>query len=147
MKKILTLLCFLACSTIFTGCQNNFNPQEKIDINLQGKTFHLKTAKTEKERELGLSEIKTLEPSEGMLFLFSEKKILSFWMKDTFIPLQIIFIDDCKIIDIQKMEVEKNPAQPIKTYQSKLPADKAIELNTGSVDPKIIGQEIKELCK
>lgn len=68
-------------------------------------------------------------------------------MKNTYIPLQIIFIDGCTVVDIQEMTVEKNPANPEKLYRSKHPADKVIELNSQSVSEKIIGLKINELCR
>jgi len=66
-------------------------------------------------------------------------------MKNTLIPLQIIFIDECRIVDIQEMAVEKDPLNPVNRYTSKLPVDKAIELYSGSV-PNDLRQTIQELC-
>lgn len=82
-----------------------------------------------------------------MLFLFDDKNYLQFWMKDTLIPLEIIFIDGCKIVDVQSMPVEKDPQNPQTIYRSKEPADKAIEINENSFSKETIGQEIDQLCK
>ena len=49
-------------------------------------------ARTDVERQHGLMYVQNLAPDDGMLFLFDEESVLSFWMKNTLIPLDIIFI-------------------------------------------------------
>jgi uncharacterized membrane protein (UPF0127 family) len=61
-------------------------------------------ASTEEERAKGLMFRKKLADGEGMLFIFEEDRVLSFWMKNTYIPLSIAFIGyDGSIIDIKDM--------------------------------------------
>ena len=65
-----------------------------------------------------------------MLFVFEDSKIRSFWMKNTLIPLDIMFINsDYEIIDIQTMEPCLE--DPCKNYISKQPAKYALEVNSG----------------
>lgn len=116
-------------------------------VTIDNQEFSLEIAQNQQEREVGLMDRKILPPNQGMLFLFDQKEIQSFWMKNTLIPLQIIFVDGCKIVDIQEMAVEKDPANPKIHYLSKFPVDKVIELNSESVPINIVGQEIQELCK
>jgi uncharacterized membrane protein (UPF0127 family) len=85
--------------------------------------------------------------NEGMLFIFDQKDYPQFWMKDTPIPLQLLIIDGCRIVDLIEMEKEKDPSNPQKIYKSSQKADKAIELNTATFNRSIIGKEIKDLCK
>ncbi|MDR1588064.1 MAG: DUF192 domain-containing protein [Treponema sp.] len=62
-------------------------------------------AKTGDEQARGLMYRKQLPEGEGMLFIFERDKVLSFWMKDTLIPLSIAFIAaDGRIIDIKDMQ-------------------------------------------
>ena len=69
-----------------------------------------------------------LPENQGMLFVFESTRILSFWMRNTFIPLDIAFIDDAgKIVDIQRME----PLDESKSYTSAAPALYALEVNAG----------------
>ncbi len=67
-----------------------------MELEVNGKEYDVKVAKTDEEREKGLSDIKSLPKDEGMLFVFDTPEEVSFWMKDTLIPLDIIFIDKNK---------------------------------------------------
>lgn len=81
-----------------------------------------------------------------MIFLYDKSSYLQFWMKDTLIPLQIIFVNGCEIVDIQEMAVEKDPANPQKIYRSQELADKAIEVNRLTFQKEIVGQKVNSLC-
>ena len=65
-----------------------------------------------------------------MLFVFERESTLSFWMKNTLIPLSIAYINkDCTIVDIQQMiPAVKGDLNPM-TYPSKKPAIYALETN------------------
>ncbi len=79
------------------------------------------------ERQRGLMERTELAESAGMLFIFGRERPLSFWMKDTLIPLSIAYVDeDGYIVDIQDM-------QPLDTtgHLSAEPAKYALEVNQG----------------
>jgi uncharacterized membrane protein (UPF0127 family) len=52
----------------------------------------LETARTEPARELGLMDRAVLAPHTGMLFVFERDERVDFWMKDTLVPLDMIFI-------------------------------------------------------
>jgi len=66
------------------------------------KTFSVEMAVTDKERETGLMYRKELADGRGMLFDFNPEQNISMWMKNTFISLDMIFIDgDGRIIGIQ----------------------------------------------
>ena len=68
---------------------------ERTNIEIGEKRYSVEVAKTEKEKEEGLQGRTKLGDSEGMLFDFSnEVGEVSMWMKDTLIPLDIVFIDD-----------------------------------------------------
>jgi uncharacterized membrane protein (UPF0127 family) len=61
-------------------------------------------ARTDEERAQGLMNRKKLSDGRGMLFVFEEDQVRSFWMKDTYIPLSIAFITwDGRIVDIKDM--------------------------------------------
>ena len=62
-------------------------------------------ARTEDERATGLMHRKKLPDGKGMLFIFERDQQLSFWMKNTLIPLSIAFIaSDGRIIEIKDMQ-------------------------------------------
>lgn len=64
-----------------------------ITIEINNKKYKVKEAKTPEEREKGLQGVKELPEDEGMLFYFDEPTKVSMWMKDTLIPLDIIYIN------------------------------------------------------
>jgi uncharacterized membrane protein (UPF0127 family) len=86
-------------------------------------------ADTDAERQTGLMGRTTLAGDAGMLFVFDQEQTLSFWMKDTLIPLSIAYIDaEGRIVDIQDMQpTDDIPPQ----YVSAEPAQYALEVNQG----------------
>lgn len=65
-----------------------------ITIKIGDRTIQAEVANSEEEHEQGLSNRKYLSENHGMLFIFDTQETRGFWMKDTLIPLDIIFIDD-----------------------------------------------------
>jgi uncharacterized membrane protein (UPF0127 family) len=63
-----------------------------VDTGERKLTFRVEVARTEPEREKGLMYRDHLAPDAGMLFLFERPSIQTFWMKNTLIPLDMIFI-------------------------------------------------------
>jgi uncharacterized membrane protein (UPF0127 family) len=74
-------------------------------------------ARTGAERAQGLMYRKELEDGSGMLFVFDRDEILSFWMKNTLIPLSIAYIaSDGRIVEIYDME--PGNLNPVKSSRS-----------------------------
>lgn len=74
-------------------------------IEIGDKTYKVREAHTEEEKEKGLQGVKELPEDEGMLFYFNPPQEVAMWMKDTLIPLDIIFIDeDMEVISVAKGE-------------------------------------------
>lgn len=98
---------------------------------INDQTFTITVAKTEEEKQKGLSGIESLPLDEGKLFIFDQPDTLSFWMKDMKFPIDIIFINDDKIVSIVEnaKPVAANTNLPI--YQPTAPSDKALEINAG----------------
>jgi uncharacterized membrane protein (UPF0127 family) len=71
---------------------------KKINIKIGNKSFLVKVAETDEQKEKGLQDIKELPENEGMLFIFDPPEEVSFWMQDTFIPLDIIFINSDLVV-------------------------------------------------
>lgn len=76
---------------------------EEVKIKIGNKQYKVKLSETERDHTKGLQDITELPEDEGMLFIFDEPDEISFWMKDTKIPLDIIFInEDLEVISIGK---------------------------------------------
>lgn len=72
-------------------------------IEINNKKYNVKVATSDEEREKGLQGVDTLAEDEGMLFIFDPPQEVSFWMKDTKIPLDIVFInEDYEVIKVRK---------------------------------------------
>jgi len=105
---------FVICYLIFiSSCSargaNEGETFEKTEITIQsGNNIHKLTVElaiTEAQRAQGLMHRTSLNDGYGMLFIFERDQILSFWMKDTLIPLSIAYIAaDGRILEIHNME-------------------------------------------
>lgn len=69
-------------------------PQTKVRVESASGSheFSAWVAATEPRRNQGLMQVKSLPPNRGMLFLFDAPQVAIFWMKDTLIPLDLLFI-------------------------------------------------------
>lgn len=119
--NILSLLILL----LISGCTKH---SYKVVIN--NAEIEVEIANTPQERERGLMYRTSLKEGGGMLFIHPKPRPLTFWMKNTLIPLSIAFIDEKgRIIFIQDMMPQDSP--PYKQYSSPLPAKYALEVPQG----------------
>jgi uncharacterized membrane protein (UPF0127 family) len=90
------------------------------------------------ERRKGLMYRKKLPIDEGMLFVYPEEGDRSFWMKNTLISLDIIFVDrNGKIINIEEAYPQPNASDSeLKNYRSDEPAKYVIETNSSFTERK-----------
>ncbi|MEI6462082.1 MAG: DUF192 domain-containing protein [bacterium] len=83
---------------------------------LDGVIFNVELADTSAKKEVGLMNRDSLDPKSGMLFVFNSEQTLSFWMKNTLIPLDMLFMDkNKKIVKIYK---NTTPKREDLTYSS-----------------------------
>jgi uncharacterized membrane protein (UPF0127 family) len=99
-------------------------------------TFDLEVARTPRARADGLMYRKTLAPAAGMVFVFPDVAPRSFWMKNTYLPLDMIFVGpDHKVVGVVSR------AEPL-TLSSRgvpAPAKLVIELNGGVAERLGVG--------
>ena len=70
-------------------------------VTINGHKLHVTVADSQEEKEIGLSETKSLPQTKGMIFLFEKPGFYSFWMKNMKLPIDIIYINDDQIVTIQ----------------------------------------------
>ena len=112
----------------------DFTPEGTLEAG--ACTFLLEVADTGEERARGLMNRPSLPPDRGMLFVWDDESVRGFWMRNTLIPLDILFIDgQGTVVDIQTMVPEPDvPASELTIYQSAAPAQQALEINAGAAE-------------
>lgn len=110
-------------------------PQARVRLvcGENSREFRVQVANTSSDKELGYMHQRTpVAQGEGMLFVFDPPELVHFWMKDTFIPLEIAYFDELgSMIEILEMRVEANPKQPERVYSSSRPIKYALEAAPG----------------
>jgi uncharacterized protein len=107
-----------------------------IQVRAPRATLTLQVAKTEAEREFGLMNVTKLPPHTGMLFVFDQDAPVEFWMKDTLVPLDMVFLGPEGMVRTVAANV---PATSPKTPDAQIPrrdgkAKYVIELPAGEAD-------------
>lgn len=128
--SILLILLFVVVFVI----KNQINTSSAPYFIQNDTKITLEIAKTPQQRERGLMYRTSMPQNQGMIFLFDQPQMLSFWMKNTLIPLDMVFLNQNKVVSI----IENAPPCPKETlrcpsYNSGELADKVIELNAGIV--------------
>jgi uncharacterized membrane protein (UPF0127 family) len=91
--------------------------------------LEVQVADTDARRQTGLMFRKAMPETEGMLFIFQEVRFVSFWMKNTFIPLDLLFIDNDGTVTSIARETTPFSLTPI---PSEKPSRAVLEINGGA---------------
>ncbi len=112
-------------------------PGERITFYNKGNVVvqvEVEIADTPEERMRGLMYRRSLGQKEGMFFVFPREGLKGFWMKNTYIPLDIIFINrDLKVSSVAK-DARPCTDDHCTTYKSEHPVKYALEVNSGFAD-------------
>jgi uncharacterized membrane protein (UPF0127 family) len=103
-------------------------------VTLKGESFIVEVAQTQQERALGLMFRDSLPDDHGMLFIFPAEGRLSFWMKNTRIPLDIFYFNEkLELVSVAE-DVRPCRIQQCPSYPSKGLAKYVLELNSGKAE-------------
>jgi uncharacterized membrane protein (UPF0127 family) len=98
-----------------------------VNLTVGGNKVVAEVASTPADRATGLMHRFSLQPDHGMLFVFERTERLAFWMKNTYVPLSIAFIDERgRIVGIEDMAPQSE-----QTHWSNAPARYALEMRKG----------------
>jgi uncharacterized membrane protein (UPF0127 family) len=123
MKKIFFLL--IAFVSLLVG-ENRF-----VTIYIEDKPFMAEIADTPEKQSQGLMFRHKIKDDYGMLFIFTEEDTRSFWMKNTLIALDIIFLNRERQIVDMFVAVPPCCGDPCPSYTAKFPAQYVLEINGG----------------
>jgi uncharacterized membrane protein (UPF0127 family) len=100
-------------------------------VELKGQRYTIEIAADDAAREHGLMDRTQMDAGHGMLFVFDDDAMRAFWMKNTKIPLDMLFFDaDRKLVSVQP-NVPPCTHDPCPAYSSGAPARYVLELNAG----------------
>lgn len=101
---------------------------ESIEIDIAGSLYKLEVAETPEQKQQGLMYREELADRSGMLFIYPSEMNNRIWMKNTLIPLTVIWLDNkARVIDIKKLKPCRQQNCPI--YGVDRPSKFIIELN------------------
>lgn len=109
------------------GGQFEFDNKEKVEISINDEDYDVLVFRTEEEKEIGLQNVESMDDDEGGIFVYDKPQHVDFWMKDTSIPLDIIFVDENNTV-ISVKQGEPNSEEYISEDNVKY----VIELNANS---------------
>lgn len=134
---LLVLLTFSVCKQA-ESFPTQTNTPEVLFGSVADRVLKLEIANTPSTRATGLMYRTKLGEDEGMLFVFPHPDYLSFWMKNTLIPLSIgYFSEDMRLLESFDMK----PNQTEEVYNARKPAMYALEVNQGWFAKHKIGKD------
>lgn len=129
IKSWLLILIF-----VLVGCNNvnsSYNKKIALTSNNESYVFNVEIAEDDISRARGLMYREKLADDEGMLFVFDNENFRSFWMKNTKIPLDLLFFDQSGDLVDYKDNFPPCPEKDIcDNYVSKAKAKYVLEVNS-----------------
>lgn len=124
------LLCFLLLLFFYTDCSRSAG--QAIDQVCFGEQcINVEVVQKEEDLSRGLQLRKTLAPDTGMLFVFAKSRPYAFWMKDTLIPIDMIWMDSAQRIVHIEHHVPPCTQDPCPHYTPPKEALYVLEVNAG----------------
>ena len=121
---------FLAVLVLLVSCRKAV-AQDRVCF--PGACYQVELALTPEIRQRGLQHRVQMAPDKGMLFVFPVASAYGFWMKETLLPLDIIWMDQNRRIVHIEEHVPPCEIQPCPVYEPLEPALYVLEVNSGQV--------------
>ena len=102
-------------------------PMPRMELTAGFYRIEAEVAATQKNRMQGLMHRRSMPPNAGMVFVFTQEERHCMWMRNTFIPLSVAFIDEQGVI----INIEDMQPQTENNHCAKVPARYALEMNLG----------------
>lgn len=120
-----------------TGCAPGTSHGNKSTVSIGEQTWAVELAVTKDQREKGLMHRSKLAPGSGMLFVFPTVSRTGFWMKNTLIPLDIIWLDKTKNVVHTSLNTPPCDQDPCPIYTTPVLSKYVLEVNGGTFTGKI----------
>ncbi len=124
---VLIVFLFFFISTVFVKEKSD---KDYPHVIINEEKINVEVADTFEERRQGLSDREFLEKETGMLFIFDDKQVRSFWMKRMNFSIDIIWIEDGVIVGIDK-NLPPEGEKPQFKYRSPVGVNYVLEVNAG----------------
>jgi uncharacterized membrane protein (UPF0127 family) len=132
MRSIAKVAAALLLGTAGAACAAAAQGGPTPTATLRGHTFTLEVASTPAAQEHGLMDRTSMAANHGMLFVFADSEPRTFWMKNTRIPLDMLFFDGQRRLVAIQLDAAPCKADPCALYPSGVPARYVLELNAGT---------------
>jgi hypothetical protein len=138
------VMALLLAAVPLAGCKaDDAQPMAVRQIELKGQTLAVEIADNDALRERGLMFRKQMDETKGMLFVWPSAAQRTFWMKNTYLPLDMIFIQHGKVLGVVA------DAKPLDETPLSVPgaSDAVLEVNAGwaARHGVVAGDEIKDV--
>ncbi len=100
---------------------------------IHGHRLALEIADSPAAHVQGLSGRPSLDPRSGMLFVFKDKQVRTFWMKEMHFALDILWLQDDEVVHLSR-NLPPEGRFPLLRYHSRLPVNRVLEINAGLAD-------------
>jgi uncharacterized membrane protein (UPF0127 family) len=129
MKAVLAAL---GLAVLLAACAGRL---PTVPVRIGGAEFRIEVARSEEEKARGLMHRRSLGEREGMIFVYAADEHLSFWMKNTSLPLTLVFLSR----DGEILQIEQLKPLSLKPVTSERAARYALELPAGSLQGLGVG--------
>ena len=127
----ITFFLMLSSSFPLTGLASENGYAQGTVITPNSTRISIQIADTDEKRALGLGQRDFLKPGWGMLFIFNKKEPHGFWMKDMRFPIDIVWLDNYRIVHIESSVPAPTPGSRLPIYKPDKSANFVLELNAG----------------